>query len=351
MKHFICIFISLLLLLSFGSSAFADLEGEPQQCIDLTLESNPSTGYDWTVQSSQEEIAWVQDLGITPQDDSVQLAGAPATEAFRIVGAAPGEAEITFSYSRPWESVQPLYRFVLPVTVDDGLNVRSAGALVLSRDQDTGWGFEMSDGSILEITDQGGDEEDQVFSLRPLKDGFEEITFTRFSLDGQLPGVLTCRAETQEETILIHELTLTAQDTAPFAPAFQFTATDFQGNTVTEEIFAGHSLTILNFWEPWCGPCVAEMPFLEQLSREYAHRGVQVVGVFATPDADEEVQAALDQTGVTYPIVRYVREFGFLQTGYVPNTVIIDGTGAIVYGPVAGAQNYAGWCALVEELL
>ena len=73
--------------------------------------------------------------------------------------------------------------------------------------------------------------------------------------------------------------------------------------------------------------------------------------MFATPNADEDVQAVLDSTGVSDPILRYVKEFDPLQTGYVPTTVVIDKTGAIVYGPVAGALNYAGWCALVEDLL
>ena len=208
----------------------------------------------------------------------------------------------------------------------------------------------MADGSILEVTDQGGDEGDQVFSLKPLKNGFEEITFTCFSLEGQKPGVFTYRIMTEGEKAAIYEIEYTsAKET--FAPAFQFTTTDLEGSEVTESIFAGHSLTILNFWEPWCGPCVAEMPFLEQLSQEYAARGVQVVGVFATPGADEDVQAVLDSAGTTYPILRYVQAFDSMQTGYVPTTVVVDGTGAIVHGPFAGAMNYASWCALIEELL
>ena len=143
--------------------------------------------------------------------------------------------------------------------------------------------------------------------------------------------------------------TAPAETEAPFV--LTFSTQDREGNPWTQEDLGEYKGIILNFWEPWCGPCVAEMPFLEQLSQEYANKGVQVIGVFATPDADEEVQATLDKTGVTYPILRYVREFGALQTGYVPTTVVIDGTGAIVYGPVAGALNYAGWCALIEELL
>lgn len=153
---------------------------------------------------------------------------------------------------------------------------------------------------------------------------------------------------------IIHSISLRWEDQSsgvPFAPAVSFTTTDFEGNTVTEQVFAGHSLTILNFWEPWCGPCVGEMPDLQKLSQEYADRGVQVIGVFATPDADEDVQAVLERTGVAYPILRYVQAFGPMQTGYVPTTVILDGTGAVVKGPFAGALDYADWCALVEELL
>ena len=140
-------------------------------------------------------------------------------------------------------------------------------------------------------------------------------------------------------------------ETAAPASVLTFSAEDAEGSIWTEQVFAEHSLTILNFWEPWCGPCVSEMPDLQEISAEYADRGVLILGIYATPDAEDDVAAVLEKTGVTYPILRYTHDFDHLQTGYVPNTVVVDSTGAIVYGPFAGALSRDGWVSLIEKYL
>ena len=140
-------------------------------------------------------------------------------------------------------------------------------------------------------------------------------------------------------------------ETAASASVLTFSDEDAEGNTWTEQIFAEHSLTILNFWEPWCGPCVSEMPDLQEISQAYADRGVLILGIYATPNAEADVAAVLEKTGVTYPILRYTHDFDHLQTGYVPTTVIVDSTGAIVEGPFSGALSRDGWVSLIEKYL
>ena len=343
MKRLFCLILALALLAA--PAALADYEGEPQRCVELSLACNPSTGYEWLVSTSDESIAYVDDLGTVTTEEDPYLVGAPATRSFRIAGAAAGSAEITFSYLRPWESVQPLYQFTVPVTVDEGLNVTTGSEITLPGS----WDAEAEMGDILQIEVQE-DADDAHFTLTALAEGMETVRFSPADPEGDT--LLSYSILSDGENLYVTDISLRWQEQdAPFAPEFLFSTTDFEGNAATEQIFAGHQLTILNFWEPWCGPCVSEMPDLQRLSQEYADKGVQVIGVFATPDADEEVQAVLDKTGVTYPILRYTSEFDFLQTGYVPTPVVIGSSGNILTESFAGSMDYDGWVALIEGLL
>ena len=50
----------------------------------------------------------------------------------------------------------------------------------------------------------------------------------------------------------------------------------------------GDTLTVYNFWATWCRPCVAELPYFEQLNKEYADKGVKVV--FASLDFPDQYE-------------------------------------------------------------
>lgn len=82
---------------------------------------------------------------------------------------------------------------------------------------------------------------------------------------------------------------------------------------ITEDIYKGHKVTVFNGWGPWCAPCVNEMPDLDELNREYADKGLQIIGVVAdyyltvgdgdSSDYDAEINSVLDKLNISYPNV------------------------------------------------
>lgn len=337
------IFSLILLLLLVLLPVYA--RGEAAGVIDLYLEENPSTGYVWTAASTDESIARVESVPEATADIGEDHGyGESHNLHLRITGGQPGTAQVSFTYARPWESVQPLAGFTLTVTVDRSGELLSEITLAAHREDS----WLCSQEERLEF-----DPNAQVCRLatQDLPDGEERIIAAETdSPRGFAFDFRTENGVTRLYSVNYYLSLLPLDGSVPFAPEFLFSTTDLEGSPITEQIFAGQKLTILNFWEPWCGPCVGEMPHLQKLSQEYAD-DILILGIYATPNAEEEVQLVLESTGVTYPIAHYTDEFAFLQTGYVPTTVVINQSGAIVKDPFAGALRYDDWVKLVEGLL
>ena len=130
-------------------------------------------------------------------------------------------------------------------------------------------------------------------------------------------------------------------------PALRFRTTDREGNAVDESILRGQRLVMLNFWEPWCPPCVKEMPDLERLYEDYRDRGFLILGIYSAEGQEADVDKVLEDSSTSYPILRYSKDFDSFKTGYVPTTLFVDGEGTILSELLVGSRDYAGW----EELL
>lgn len=154
-----------------------------------------------------------------------------------------------------------------------------------------------------------------------------------------------------EASPAVTEAPAPAESPAAAESAFRFATSDREGNAWDESAFAGQTLTMINFWEPWCPPCVGEMPDLERLYQDYADRGFVILGVYATEGQEEDVDAVLAQTGVSYPILHYSPEFDVFQTGYVPTTVFVNAEGELVGETLIGSRNYEAWAEIIEGLL
>ena len=130
---------------------------------------------------------------------------------------------------------------------------------------------------------------------------------------------------------------------------------DNYGNQHTLSEYKGKTV-FLNFWATWCPPCREEMPYIEELYKEYNENkdDVIILGV-ASPNlgregTEEHITEFLKDNEMTFPVV--FDEKGSLMQGYgmnaFPSTLIIDKEGYITrYIP--GAMNKETMKMLIEE--
>ena len=143
--------------------------------------------------------------------------------------------------------------------------------------------------------------------------------------------------------------------------AVLFNTYDRDGNIFTESIFSDYEITMINFWEPWCGPCISEMPGLAKLYEDYTEKGLMILGVYGDTSMEEDVDYILQMTEVTYPILYDFYEFAPYRTVYVPTTIFVDKEGHVIDfgiedpysdGPmIVGSRSYEDWEELIKSYL
>lgn len=90
---------------------------------------------------------------------------------------------------------------------------------------------------------------------------------------------------------------------------------------------------LVNFWAPWCAPCVREMPELDALAREIKAKQVNVIGIGI--DTPANIAQFAQKLKISYPLyvagmggTDLAREFGN-EAGGLPFTVLIGADGQV----------------------
>lgn len=93
----------------------------------LSLDSNPTTGYGWTLADTMDKSV-LSMINHDYKSDSAPegMTGVGGTDYWTFKALKNGTTEIKLVYARPWESVQPAETFTLKVTVTGGTAVQPA---------------------------------------------------------------------------------------------------------------------------------------------------------------------------------------------------------------------------------
>jgi len=93
------------------------VEVETGQKVVVRLASNPTTGYQWSVQGDRAPLAIVKS-DYSPSSPNRQMPGAGGVQTIRFVAKSAGKVELRLEYRRSWErNVPPAKTYTVTVVV------------------------------------------------------------------------------------------------------------------------------------------------------------------------------------------------------------------------------------------
>ncbi len=132
-------------------------------------------------------------------------------------------------------------------------------------------------------------------------------------------------------------------------PAPDWTEPTSTGGTLTLSSLRGKPV-YLNFFATWCPPCKDEAPYINQLQKTYASRGLQVVGIDELETAPQ-AEGFRKQFHLVYPAVV---DNGTLQAQYLINGLpvhVFIGRDGVIRKIVAGEMAHAEILSAVRSIL
>ncbi len=125
------------------------------------------------------------------------------------------------------------------------------------------------------------------------------------------------------------------------APDFQLQSLD--GQSVSLSSLRG-SPVMINFWASWCGPCRAEMPFIQAVfeDEEWTQQGLVILAI-NIGESSSTAREFMEDNGLTFTVLldrdqSVAQNYGVRA---IPTTLFIDKNGIIKYREIGAFTSQA----------
>ena len=197
--------------------------------------------------------------------------------------------------------------------------------------------------------------------LKLLKDGAEQIREIEGKLTVLEHKFPDCGKKPSEGDMSVPAENGKPKENSDLMKFPSFEGKDLDGNEVkSNTLFAGNTVTVVNFWFTTCSPCVGELSDLEALNKSLSEKGGEVVGINSfTLDGDKtaitEAKDVLAKKGASYKNIWFESnsEAGKFTSGLYsyPTTYVVDKNGNIVGDPITGAITGKKQSEKLNELI
>jgi peroxiredoxin len=129
-----------------------------------------------------------------------------------------------------------------------------------------------------------------------------------------------------------------------------FNVKDLEGKPLSIDKFKG-KVVLLDFWATWCRPCIAEMPNVKRIYKQYQKEGFEIIGI-SLDHSKAPLESYIKKNDIDWP--QYYDGAAWnneiakkYKVRSIPATYLLDRKGKIRYKSVRGSQL----ARAVEELI
>lgn len=120
-----------------------------------------------------------------------------------------------------------------------------------------------------------------------------------------------------------------------------FTMNDIESKTISvKDEFTKHTITVIDFWASWCGPCRQEMPNLVKTYKKYKDKGLGIIGVSLDEDG-EQWKNAIKEMNMSWLQLSDLQGWDnsaaqMYGIQSIPFTIIVDNNGSVINAGLRG---------------